>query len=246
MAIEKKWAAVAAQSLLSDGTAEGVVSIPLAYLFRVGQTVILNSSTQPGIELKVKRITDANTMHLGGKGQNIDHREDISAYLVADAANVLAKEAPRSNISPDDVWRAVYSEEPSVAIRSVLVDELGDYYTLSNPLPVDAVINLDNIDFPTAETPTIQNVAMAAANTEYSAAIPVGTKGFRARIRRDGNNPPGRLQVTYTASQSNTTYITVMPGEWHSPPADLQTVLGLTIYFRSNKANQVLEIESWT
>lgn len=126
MAIEKKWAAVSAQSLTSDGTVNGEVSVPFSYLFRVGQVVILNSNTQPGGEFKVKRIPDSTTVILGGKDRGINDRSDISNYLTADSANLKALEQTRPNIAPDDVWRAVYDEEPTVALRVIDVDKNGN------------------------------------------------------------------------------------------------------------------------
>lgn len=245
MAFEKRWASVPVTAFVADGTQEGLVTVLDSTAFFVKQRVKIGSNTQGTSNFEIKRII-GNLIFVGPQNTNLRTKSDLSAYLVADSAFISAEEQPRPNIPPDDVWRAVYEEEPTVAIRSHLVDEYGDPYTTDNPLAVDAVLNLDSIDFPTAATPTIQNITVPTADTEQSVAIPAGSKGFRAKLRSQNNNPPGRLQIAFQAGQSNIAYLTVSPGAWYIPPAELDTNAGLTMYFRSSKDQQVLEIESWS
>jgi hypothetical protein len=69
------------------------------------------------------------------KGQ-ITERSDISNYLLADGAVIVANEQPRPSIGMDDVISAVYSEEPAVALRNLLVDKLGNAYDSVNRFPI--------------------------------------------------------------------------------------------------------------
>jgi len=136
MAIERKWEAVASQNLTADGTTDGVLTIANAGAFKVGQIIQLGSAAQPTVSFKVKRIPNGTTLQVGPDKTNINERSDVSAYLAADAAFVRALEQNRPNIAPDDVDRATYEEEPTVARRIIPVDILGRPVTEDNPLPV--------------------------------------------------------------------------------------------------------------
>ena len=125
--LEKRWAAVPAQSFTADGTAEGKITISDASLFKVKQQVVLRSNTVLSRDdLEVKRVTDKNTLYVGPRAGNIDSRADLSAYLTANSAVILANEQLRSKIPEQEIERHTYEEEPVVARRSVLVDKLGN------------------------------------------------------------------------------------------------------------------------
>jgi hypothetical protein len=149
MALEKRLEAVSPQLLQSDGTTSGRVSVQDASLFKVKQQIILNSSSQDSTHLEVKRILDINTMILGPKSTNIKEYTDLSDFTVADGAYIIANEQLRPSIPYEEYSRATYDEEPTVANRSVLVDKMGDYYEVHNPLPVqlsDGSINIGVVE----------------------------------------------------------------------------------------------------
>lgn len=129
MAFEKKWAVVPVQLLLSDGTSDGQLQIADAFSLKVKQIILLKSNTQPTLQLQVKRVTDPTTLSVGTPGTNIDQRVDVSAYLVSDGASIsnFDPHQVRSRIGPEEFNRAVYDEEPTVAVRSILVDRGGRY-----------------------------------------------------------------------------------------------------------------------
>lgn len=149
MAIEKKWKAVSPISFAADGTSDGVVTLPSTYGLKVKQEVLLKSSSQPGILLEIKRVSSSTQLIVGPKGQSITTVADISAYLVSDSATLEAGEQARPGIPLQELQRAVYQEEPSVALRTLLVDLLGESYSTTNPLPVqlsDGSINIETLN----------------------------------------------------------------------------------------------------
>lgn len=87
--------------------------------------------------------------------------------------------------------------------------------------------------------PTVQNIAMATAGTEYSAVLPTGTTQFEIRSRLYG-----KLQFSYTSGQSGTVYRTLPQGCAYSE-AGLLLSAPLDIYVQSTKDNDVLEVVSW-
>ena len=88
--------------------------------------------------------------------------------------------------------------------------------------------------------PTIANVAVLLANTEYSYTFPTGTKSFMLRDR----DSDSKLRIALTLGDTATNYFTNYPGNIYVKD-NTNTTSGFTVYFRSNKANRVMEILSW-
>ena len=91
----------------------------------------------------------------------------------------------------------------------------------------------------TGKTPTIYNKTMTLANTEYSQALPKGTKKVLIKERSGADI----IKLAYAVNQSGTTYITIpigsskyLEGVWLSET---------TLYFQCPTAGLVLEIEVW-
>ena len=140
---EKRLYAVPSQLLISDGTSVGQLTVANSSLYVVGHIIVLSSSTQPPLRLKIKRIINSTTMFVGEEKTPIQQKTDISAYLVADGAAISAEEQNRPSIPEQEIERATYEEEPVIARRTILVDEFGNRYNNTNPLPTTAVISGD-------------------------------------------------------------------------------------------------------
>lgn len=87
--------------------------------------------------------------------------------------------------------------------------------------------------------PTIANVAMTLANTEYSYALPDGTKRFMIKLR----DPGYPLQLAVVSGESNTTYYNIANGKTHEEKEIKGQ--GTTLYFRTTTASMIAEIISW-
>lgn len=89
-------------------------------------------------------------------------------------------------------------------------------------------------------TPSIANETATLKDTEYSYAIPSGTKYFKFKARNSA-----KLQISFSSGTTNTVYRTLFPGfEYESPPFEIDS--SITIYFRSSKDNTVVEFELWS
>jgi len=149
---EKRWAAVPPQLFTVNGSANGVIKVAAdaCALFKVKQKVIINAATLPVLDqIEVKKILDDNTIVIGPQSANIHTYTDLSAYTTALGAFIFANEQHRALIPYEEVVRAVYEEEPTVANRSILVDQCGDKYTTENPFPVqlsDGSINIGTVN----------------------------------------------------------------------------------------------------
>jgi hypothetical protein len=89
-------------------------------------------------------------------------------------------------------------------------------------------------------TPVIANVACLTASTEYSYALPSGTRFFRLRVRGSS-----QAQLAFVSGQSGTVYLTVDPGFTYESPL-FPVDSSITTYFQCYKASQTVEIESWS
>lgn len=140
MAIEKKWPDVAPRAFSANGSQFGVIALQKTNGFKVKQTVTIGSSSQPTISLEVKRVY-SDRMIVGPKGASpgkswLQNTKDLSAYLVSDGSYIYTSEDNKNPISQDDINQATYEQEPTVARRVILVDESGNFYDSTNPLPV--------------------------------------------------------------------------------------------------------------
>lgn len=150
MALEKRLKAIPAQLFTADGTTDGLITLVSdACRFKVKQQVFLSGSTLPNLDqIEVKRVISDTQLYVGPKGGNIDSRVNISAYTLALGATITANEQLRPSIPQEELIRAMYEEEPTVAQRSILVDRCGDDYDEDNPLPIafDGTISIGAVE----------------------------------------------------------------------------------------------------
>jgi hypothetical protein len=144
---EKRLYAVPPQAFTANGGVSGKVTIADTRKFIVGHIVLVKSSTQPTLTLKVKRIVSTTEMYVGPEKEPIQVRTDLSAYLTADTASVEANEQNRPSVPEQEIERNTYAEEPAVARRTLLVDQLGNPIDDGNPLPVqvDTTVNIGDV-----------------------------------------------------------------------------------------------------
>lgn len=120
------------------------------------------------------------------------------------------------------------------AKRVILVDEAGNEINSGNPLPVDAIVNLNAANPGTPEL----TVVTLPADTEVSIAIPDETIRYRLRARNQT-----RLQLSFVAGNTNSAYYTHKPGNVLS---DTELYLESKIlYVRSPYGPNVLEFWVW-
>ena len=98
------------------------------------------------------------------------------------------------------------------------------------------VINLSQL---TVTNPTITNVTLGSAGTEQSIALPANSKRLYLKTPEDA-----KLQFTYSAGQSGTSYITIPMGcNYTEQNIDRPST---TVYLQSNKTGTIVQVLSWT
>lgn len=99
--------------------------------------------------------------------------------------------------------------------------------------------------------PTIRNVILGSANTEYSVVLPAGTRRFSIKSRLNTGDPAGLIRYSYTTGVvANSTpvgddgFYTI--GDFVEDTEDsLNLTSPLTIYFGSDVAGVVVTIKYW-
>lgn len=238
MAIEKKWESIPPISFVIDGTVDGIVTIPSTSGFKTKQEVFLAATGQDTIQLEVKRVNSSTQLVVGPKGKNLSTVTDISLYTVAASAQIYADEQARPSIPLQEHERAVYEEEPTVAKRVFLVDELGNPFDADNPFPVEATVS-DNAP----QNRFAFRIPYPAADTEVAQVIPNNTK--KLYIAVDGLAAKLRVSFTLngTIESGVNNFTTVHMG--NSYFREGLKLIGKTLYFQANKGNTVIEIEAW-
>jgi hypothetical protein len=141
---EKRLAAVPAQLFIANGNTGGMGAIMIASdpidLFKVKQKVFVSASGLNILSLEIKQISNGiifvGPLPSPGVAGGISARADLSAYTVAAGANIYADEQKRPSIDNAEINRAVYEEEPAVALRTILVSSSGQVVNTNNPLPI--------------------------------------------------------------------------------------------------------------
>jgi len=142
----KIWNAISARAFTADGTATGKITIASTFGFYVSQHVVVKATSLPDKFLEIKQILSVTEMIVGPRDGTARYSA-VDFYTVALNATV---EAPEQSYGVDaengDVLAAVYENHPIAAIRSILVDGLGQFYTEENPLPVNAAVSIGDVN----------------------------------------------------------------------------------------------------
>lgn len=90
-----------------------------------------------------------------------------------------------------------------------------------------------------AETPTIYNVTLTDADTEYSQELPSDTKKYTVQCRTAFD-----VKLAFTEGESGTTYATIKANTNYYEDGILAE--SLTLYVQSAQAGVVVEVIAWT
>lgn len=97
------------------------------------------------------------------------------------------------------------------------------------------------VDVPRASEPSIQNVVMPLADTEYSIELPENTFKFLLKVR----DAQGKLKLSWVAGESSTNYITLGLGVIYSEDSLKLKDGSRTLYVQSTKPGLTIEVLSW-
>lgn len=232
MAIEKSWSKVGPLALTADGDKEGTVIVPSTANLYVKQKVLIITNTVELVNLEIKSVLSKTALKVGPRTPSMTDYSDLSAILVSENAVLRADFQPRPGIDLKEHERAAFAEEPIVAKRTILVDRLGEYFDENNPFSVEVTEG--------SVSPKIVNVTALDQDVEYSHTFSMTTKRFKFRVR----NSAAEAKIAYVEGDTDSNFWTVFRGSFYEEN-NVKNSSGITIYFKLNKPNQVVEILSW-
>ena len=219
MALEKRYFAVVAQDFTSNGGRYGQITVADASLFKVKQTALLHSTTQPHTKVQINRINSDTEIEVGEINKPISNRLDVSAFLVLESATIEIREQSKPNIPPEEITQAVYEQEPTVAMRSHLVDKLGNQYNSDNPLPVDAQVTVENVEIDSVDldlSHTTDSIRLGNGTNFYTSTADAAASKVSLDVNLT-NEPTVNIDDTVDVAVTNTPNINVA----NSPTVEL-------------------------
>jgi len=235
MALEKAWGLVPPQLFTSDGTQFGEITVANTAGFKVKQTAYLKATGLPDLPVQIKRVL-SSTLLVVGTVNNAQIAQwpplNVTAYTVARNAAIGAQIQPKSNPTVDDIMKAVYETDPTVALRVIFTDQYGNLYSDENPLPAtfEGTISIGSVEVkgtngnflePNADgsinvviesTPSTNQVVNTYAQTAVASGatvqlvtytIPVGKTAILQRSAVSGENI-GRYDILVNAVTQDT------------------------------------------
>jgi hypothetical protein len=135
------------------------------------------------------------------------------------------------------IWQAITGLSPGNHLQvDVLTWPTGIVYLGAG------VANIGKVD-PNIATPTVYNLTLTNANTEYSQAMPANCRGFEFLCRTAFDC---RFAfVTGKVATPTAPYMTLKSGYVYSSPDLSQGASPSTLYFASATAAVVMEIMAW-
>lgn len=96
-----------------------------------------------------------------------------------------------------------------------------------------------NANLVQATTPTVSNVDLGLADTEYQVIIPAGTRQFLIKTRSGA-----ALRLAFAVGDTSSNYLEI-PKNCYWAQTDINTGGPLSLYVRCSVGTQVLEVLTW-
>ena len=149
MAFERQYEAQGPFAFTANGGIDGIITLETVGCLKVKQQIKLSSIGQPNLVVQIKRVLSPTTILVGPTDNNFKTKTDVSNYTVADGATVFFAGESKPKLKVDDIWQAVYEQEPTVALRIFSVDKIGRPWDVDNPFPVqlsDGSVNIGTVN----------------------------------------------------------------------------------------------------
>lgn len=233
MLFERKWPSVI---LTGIAVADYVVTVSSTKGLHPKQEVSLSKIGVNPEVYEIKRVLSKTQFQLGLKGTKISRYENPIQF---NGGVLSAVEQDRNVIDHTAGIRASYAEEPTVAIRTSLVDYWGEHIdSVTDPsgtvrLAVDAVL----AQIMPNEISAL-NVPVPIPGNQYSFTAPVGCLGFTVKVR-DG---AASFKIAFAPGLLNTTFVKVSRGAVFN--SSLTNCAGKTFYVTADKPC-IIEVIVW-
>jgi len=240
--LERKWPDVIIPTI---AVANYVVTVASTKGLHTKQIVDLSLLGQESKQYEIKRVLSETELRLGPVGQPITVYANPTNF---NGGTLAMSEQNRNAMGFEVTWRAVYEEEPAVALRSMLVDYGGCIIdTVTGPdglnrLAVDTTVTVPtveiNIDDPDA--PIIININVINPLVEHIVVLPLGTKRYLIKSRKY----KASLRLAFIMGDTATNYLSIDEGlSFYDGDVSVKLV-SKPIYLLADKPS-VIEVLIW-
>jgi hypothetical protein len=211
----KVWSAVGPLPFTANGTTDGIIILASTFGLFVGQNLTVSATSLPTKQVEIKDVISKTQIRVGPQDGNPDRYTALNLYTTALSASITAPEQPYGVDAPNgQVLAGVYENLPIAALRNVLVDPTGFFYTTDNPLPVqlsDGSVNIETLnaqlEVHLSHTGTDFDSVRIGDGTEIMAVNPDGSINANPTdyaIQLDDTSTPNITYVGYAAIGSAT------------------------------------------
>jgi hypothetical protein len=174
---------IIANSIITVSDTAGLHPKQKVALSAIGQTTTNFTVHRVLSDTQLQVITWSETQTGAGLDQSIQNPVAFSG------GTLTASEDGRNKIGYDIVLRAVYDNEPSTALRNVLVNKYGAYYDATNPLPVafDGTIEVGDVSIVQGGNTMVVNPD-GSINVDATIAATIPSKWTEIDLSYDSNN----------------------------------------------------------
>lgn len=155
MAFEKFYPAVGPVEFTNVGSIGGIVPLTSTKGFKVKMPVLLISGGVKRTDLEVKRVFNDTELMLGPVGERLSCFTDMTGFPIGSTLSSLSPKLKRPDIPLNEISRQVYEEEPTVALRTVMVDEFGRKISSTEDINGDIRFAVDASFTPKADSPPV-------------------------------------------------------------------------------------------
>jgi hypothetical protein len=128
--LESKWPTILLAPIF---VSNHIITVTSTVGLKVRQIVTLKKTGIVAKNYVIKRVLSDTQLQIGLIDPQFNRLENPTEY---DGGSLEMYEQERNKMGSELIIRAVYDEEPTVALRNVLVDEFGRYYNSNNFFPI--------------------------------------------------------------------------------------------------------------
>ena len=202
---ERTWPSVLLSPIL---VSNHKITVSSTLGLKVKQVITLSKAGVTSQQFEIKRVFSSTMIMVGPIGKNI---KETSEAVLFNGGSLAAHEQSRNKLGDAPIMRAVYEEEPTIALRTVSVDAFGNFFSLDNPIPVqlsdgsieigtvnaEIEVQLSHID----DSPNIGDVADSVRVGDGLEILEINPDGS-INVVFTGIAPPGIPVNTYSAVTS--------------------------------------------
>jgi hypothetical protein len=196
MATERNYNAVPPVLLTADGSTDGILQVTDTAGFFIQMQATLVNNLGDSLTVYVKRVVSSAVLWVGPTKGGMDHNVDVSAFTVATSSSISAQEQLKPTVPMEARLLSTYANDPIDAWRTQSVDQYGNPYSTSNPVPVVGDISIVPVSYVDVKI-TYDSNNNPVLIKRYTGTLISPVLALETQIIYDSNNNPIEVEQLY-------------------------------------------------